>query len=479
MPIDREGDGPHRIAAAHARDARRAADGAAGGAAPPARRAACRDEEFLLRATMPAGQVDAMLAAGPAPRQYDPALQTGARADPRAVGTAATSTDVLRREAGLQAGAAPAVRDAVLPQLKGFMFDLDGTLVLSDRSGGYEVLPGAVEVLTRLARARHPVRRAHQRQRLSAGGAGRQAARLGLPVRRRQMLTPSSVTAELMARAGVQRALVLGSPGSVTRLQRARHRNHLPRRTATASEVEAVYVGWHPDCNMKDIEAACNAIWAGAQAVRGLRRAVLRHQAGPHHGLFLCDRRRHSPHDQGAHDSPASRRCTRCASWRGDSGCGAPDIGVVGDDPVGRNHHGATRRRHGFRRDDGSHDNRTVAATDRPAAPRSCTAATRRSAGMRALTLLAAVLFATLPGVQTAAQPSKAVDNAALGNEADGTDWPAYGRTFGESRFSPLRQVNDSNVSRLRLAWWLDLDVTNSITAPVEAGGVDLSRGRL
>ncbi len=30
------------------------------------------DEEFLLRATMPAGQVDAMQAAGPAPRTYDP-----------------------------------------------------------------------------------------------------------------------------------------------------------------------------------------------------------------------------------------------------------------------------------------------------------------------------------------------------------------------------------------------------------------------
>jgi len=38
-----------------------------------------------------------------------------------------------------------------LPTIKGFMFDLDGTLLLSDRSlGGYEVLPGAVEVLTRL-----------------------------------------------------------------------------------------------------------------------------------------------------------------------------------------------------------------------------------------------------------------------------------------------------------------------------------------
>ncbi|MBN8831587.1 MAG: biotin carboxyl carrier protein [Sphingomonadales bacterium] len=32
------------------------------------------DEEFLLRATMPAGQVDAMQAAGPAPRHYDPSL---------------------------------------------------------------------------------------------------------------------------------------------------------------------------------------------------------------------------------------------------------------------------------------------------------------------------------------------------------------------------------------------------------------------
>jgi oxaloacetate decarboxylase (Na+ extruding) subunit alpha len=33
------------------------------------------DEEFLLRATMPAGQVDAMRAAGPASRTYDPRLR--------------------------------------------------------------------------------------------------------------------------------------------------------------------------------------------------------------------------------------------------------------------------------------------------------------------------------------------------------------------------------------------------------------------
>jgi oxaloacetate decarboxylase alpha subunit len=33
------------------------------------------DEELLLRATMPGGQVDAMLAAGPAPREYDPSMK--------------------------------------------------------------------------------------------------------------------------------------------------------------------------------------------------------------------------------------------------------------------------------------------------------------------------------------------------------------------------------------------------------------------
>jgi oxaloacetate decarboxylase alpha subunit len=32
------------------------------------------DEEFLLRATMPAGQIDAMVAAGPARRHYNPTL---------------------------------------------------------------------------------------------------------------------------------------------------------------------------------------------------------------------------------------------------------------------------------------------------------------------------------------------------------------------------------------------------------------------
>lgn len=37
-------------------------------------------------------------------------------------------------------------------------------------------------------------------------------------------------------------------------------------------------------------------------------------------------------------------------------------------------------------------------------------------------------------------------------------NWLTYGRTYSEQRFSPLDQINRSNVSRLKLAWHLDLD---------------------
>ena len=150
-------------------------------------------------------------------------------------------------------------------RLKGLMFDLDGTLLLSDRSlNGYEILPGAAELLTEL------VRRAFPFVVLTNGSAyppAEQAAKLrgiGLPVRDECMLTPSSVAADLMARAGVQRALVLGSTGVGQALRDARI-DTVQVGEAGESDVQAVYVGWYPECNMKAIEAACNAIWAGAR----------------------------------------------------------------------------------------------------------------------------------------------------------------------------------------------------------------------
>jgi HAD superfamily hydrolase (TIGR01450 family) len=150
------------------------------------------------------------------------------------------------------------------PRLKGLMFDLDGTLLLSDRSlGSYEILPGAAELLTELARRRFPF------VVLTNGSAyppAEQAAklrRLGLPVRNECMLTPSSIAADLMVRAGVRRALVLGTSGVGQALRDAQIETVQVGQHGER-DIQAVYVGWYPECTMKAIEAACEAIWAGA-----------------------------------------------------------------------------------------------------------------------------------------------------------------------------------------------------------------------
>jgi quinohemoprotein ethanol dehydrogenase len=64
------------------------------------------------------------------------------------------------------------------------------------------------------------------------------------------------------------------------------------------------------------------------------------------------------------------------------------------------------------------------------------------------------------------------IDNAALANSQDGSNWPAFGRTFSEDHYSPLAQINEGNIARLGLAWSLNLDVSNSITAPLAVDGV-------
>jgi alcohol dehydrogenase (cytochrome c)/quinohemoprotein ethanol dehydrogenase len=52
-------------------------------------------------------------------------------------------------------------------------------------------------------------------------------------------------------------------------------------------------------------------------------------------------------------------------------------------------------------------------------------------------------------------------------------NWMSYGRTFSEQHFSPLNLVNDQNVSRLKLAWFYDLDTNRGQEAtPLVIDGV-------
>jgi HAD superfamily hydrolase (TIGR01450 family) len=144
------------------------------------------------------------------------------------------------------------------------MFDVDGTLLLSDRAlGGYELLPGAIEVLTALRERTFPFALLTNGSHYPPAEQAAKLRRSGLPVDDDQMITPSSVAAEYMCRHGLLRVLVLGTRGVGHALAEAGIET-VYTGELRAAEVDAVYVGWHPECGMKDIEAAAHAIWNGA-----------------------------------------------------------------------------------------------------------------------------------------------------------------------------------------------------------------------
>ena len=84
--------------------------------------------------------------------------------------------------------------------------------------------------------------------------------------------------------------------------------------------------------------------------------------------------------------------------------------------------------------------------------------------------------------------PSGSVESASMGNpmgaaavtaerliNADNEpgSWLAAGRDYREQRFSPLDQINDTNVSKLGLAWYADIDTERGQeSTPVVVDGV-------
>ena len=168
-------------------------------------------------------------------------------------------------------------------EMRGFMFDVDGTLLLSDRSLGAlrSSCPAPSRRLNELRARGVPYRAAHEWQRLSTGASRRRnCATLGLPVDDAQMITPSNVAADLMTRNGVKRALVLGTEGVGYCLREAgidtlaandpkrRRRRCRVRRLASGLRHEGHRGGLQRDL-------------ARREAVRRVERAVLRDEAGP------------------------------------------------------------------------------------------------------------------------------------------------------------------------------------------------------
>lgn len=149
-------------------------------------------------------------------------------------------------------------------QPRGFMFDLDGTLILSDRTlGGYTAIPGAAEALAALDARGIPWLAMTNG---SAYPASVQAPRLravGLQISDERLFTPNSVAGKAMVERGYARVLVLGTQGVVDALEEMAVPCCLPG-AAEAEKADAVYVAWHPECTMDHIHAACARVLDGA-----------------------------------------------------------------------------------------------------------------------------------------------------------------------------------------------------------------------
>ncbi len=99
---------------------------------------------------------------------------------------------------------------------------------------------------------------------------------------------------------------------------------------------------------------------------------------------------------------------------------------------------------------------------------------TRRSAfahyPMESL-MVALAALGTLTTVATQAEEFAPVTTEML-ESPDPSDWLMLGRTYDEQRFSPLDQVNKSNVKQLRMAWTRGLPAGTESTIPIVYDGV-------
>jgi len=85
-----------------------------------------------------------------------------------------------------------------------------------------------------------------------------------------------------------------------------------------------------------------------------------------------------------------------------------------------------------------------------------------------AIVFAASTLFACTP----AERASNGIDDIALADESR-EDWPAYGRTSNEQRFSPLSQINGTNVGDLTADWVVELpDDKGLVSTPLVVDGV-------
>jgi len=156
---------------------------------------------------------------------------------------------------------------ARLRAASGFVFDLDGSLVLGDkRNRGLEALPGANETLQLLQSRNIPYVILTNGTVRTPAGIARKLQSAGLDIAAEKILTPATVAAEYFIRKKMQCVLALGVEGVWRPLQDAGLDVILPGdKDIVPESADAVFVGWYREFHMDHIEAACEAVWNGAK----------------------------------------------------------------------------------------------------------------------------------------------------------------------------------------------------------------------
>ena len=157
----------------------------------------------------------------------------------------------------------PAVLDR-LRRVRGFVLDMDGTLVLGDRDNqGIRPLPGAVDLIRLLVDrglrfcvfTNGTVKTPRQ-----CADALQQA---GFPIPDDAVLTPATTAAQIFRRRGHRGVMVLGGKGITEPLEAAGIETLPPLRGTTA---DAVFAGWYrQELTFEALEAACFAVFEGAK----------------------------------------------------------------------------------------------------------------------------------------------------------------------------------------------------------------------
>jgi NagD protein len=146
---------------------------------------------------------------------------------------------------------------------RGFVLDMDGTLVLGDnRNKGLKPLPGALDLVRVLNERGVPFVLLTNGTTRTPEEYATTMRELGFGLRENSILTPASVAADYLARRRFRRVMVLGGEGIAQPLRAA---GLTVSRPAQGTDVDAIFVGWYREFTMDDIEAASNAVFAGAK----------------------------------------------------------------------------------------------------------------------------------------------------------------------------------------------------------------------